>query len=138
MKFMLLMQSDESNPQSEGPTEEALNLMGAYNESLMKAGVLLAGEGLHPSSEGVRVHFDGDDREVVDGPFTESTELLGGFWMLEVGSREEAVEWARRVPLREAQIEVRQVFELADFPQDNEYVQKEAQWREELGKPRTA
>ena len=138
MKFMLLMQTDESNPQSNGPTEEAMNLMGAYNESLIKAGVMLAGEGLHPSSGGARVLFDGDDREVVDGPFTESKELLGGFWMIDVASRDEAIEWARRIPLREAQVEVRQVFELADFPQDNEYVQKEAQWREDQGKSRTA
>lgn len=138
MKFMLLMQTDESNPSAQGPTEEDLNLMGAYNESLIKAGVMLAGEGLHPSSAGARVVYDGDDREVIDGPFTESKELLGGFWMIDVASLDEAVEWARRVPLREAQVEVRRVFELADFPQDNEYVQKEAEWRQETGQSRTA
>jgi hypothetical protein len=138
MKFMLLMQSDESNPLAQAPTEEAMNLMGAYNESLIKAGAMLAGEGLHPSSGGARVTFDGDDRSVTDGPFTESKEILGGFWMIDVASKEEAVEWARRVPLKEGQIEVRRVFELEDFPQANEYVQKEAQWREETGQSRTA
>jgi hypothetical protein len=138
MKFMLLMQSDESNPLAQAPTEEAMNLMGAYNESLIKAGAMLAGEGLHPSSGGARVTFDGDDRSVTDGPFTESKEILGGFWMIDVASKEEAVEWARRVPLKEGQIEVRRVFELEDFPQENEYVQKEAQWREETGQSRTA
>jgi hypothetical protein len=138
MKFMLLMQSDESNPLAQAPTEEAMNLMGAFNESLIKAGAMLAGEGLHPSSGGARVTYDGDDRSVTDGPFTESKEILGGFWMIDVASKEEAVEWARRVPLTEGQVEVRRVFELEDFPQDNEYVQKEAQWREETGQSRTA
>lgn len=138
MKYMLLLKSDAATESTAVPTDAELNEMGKYNEELMKAGVILAGEGLHPSSEGVRIDYDGDDRTVTDGPFTEAKELLAGFWILDVSSKEEAIEWARRVPLRTGQIEVRRVFELEDFPQDNEYVQKEAAWREELGQGRTA
>ena len=90
--------------------------MGAYNEELVKAGVMLAGEGLHPSSRGMRVRFDVDGRStVVDGPFAETKELIAGFWLVQVRSREEAVEWAKRVPFREGEIEVRQVFEDEEF-----------------------
>ncbi|WP_166879646.1 YciI family protein [Salinibacterium sp. ZJ450] len=138
MKFMMLLQSDESSPETAGPSEEALNAMGAYNEELMKAGVILAGEGLHPSSTGVRVHYDGDDRTVVDGPFTESKELLAGFWIIQVKDRDEAIEWARRIPLPSGQVEVRQIFDISEFDQDNEYVQKEKEWRETQGESRTA
>ncbi|WP_167044712.1 YciI family protein [Salinibacterium sp. ZJ454] len=138
MKFMMLLQSDESSPETAGPSEDALNAMGAYNEELMKAGVILAGEGLHPSSTGVRVHYDGDDRTVVDGPFTESKELLAGFWIIQVKDRDEAIEWARRIPLPSGQVEVRQIFDISEFDQDNEYVQKEKEWRETQGESRTA
>ncbi|AMB59958.1 YciI family protein [Microterricola viridarii] len=138
MKFMMLLQSDESNSVTNGPDDDALNRMGRYNEELIKAGVILAGEGLHPTSEGVRLTYDGDDRTVVDGPFTESKELLAGFWIIDVASKEEAIEWAKRIPIPEGQVEVRQVFELADFDQSNEYVQKEKVWREEMGTSRTA
>jgi hypothetical protein len=138
MKFMMLLQSDESSPEAEGPSEEALNAMGAYNEELIKAGVLLAGEGLHPSSTGVRVQYDGEDRTVVDGPFTESKELLAGFWLIQVKDRDEAIEWARRIPLPTGQVEVRQIFDISEFDQDNEYVKKEHEWREATGESRTA
>ncbi|KQW04933.1 hypothetical protein ASC66_14635 [Leifsonia sp. Root4] len=138
MKFMMLLQSDESNSVTNGPEEEALNAMGRYNEELIKAGAMLAGEGLHPTSEGVRLTFDGEDRTVVDGPFTESKELLAGFWIIDVASKEEAIEWAKRIPIPEGQVEVRQVFELEEFDQSNEYVQKEKVWREETGTSRTA
>jgi hypothetical protein len=89
--------------------------MGRYNEELVKAGVLLAGEGLHPSSAGLRVAYDGDERTVIDGPFAETKELVAGFWLIQVGSRDEAIEWARRVPFREGEVEVRRVYETADF-----------------------
>jgi hypothetical protein len=138
MKYMLLLKSDAATETTALPTEEELNEMGKYNEELVKAGVMLAGEGLHPSSEGARIDYDGDGRTVTDGPFTEAKELIAGFWILEVSSKDEAIEWARRVPLRTGQIEVRQVYDLSEFPQDNEFVQKEAEWREETGQTRTA
>jgi hypothetical protein len=138
MKFMMLLQSDESSHEAAGPSEEALNAMGAYNEELIKAGVMLAGEGLHPSSTGVRVQYDGEDRTVVDGPFTESKELLAGFWIIQVKDRDEAIEWARRIPLPTGQVEVRQIFDISEFDQDNEYVKKEKEWRETTGESRTA
>ena len=99
---------------------------------------MLAGEGLHPVDTGRWVTYDGDTRSGTDGPFTESKELIAGFWILQVASKEEALEWARRVPLTSGAIEVRRVFETEDFPQDNEYVQKEYKWREENEGRRTA
>ncbi|MFC6356443.1 YciI family protein [Luethyella okanaganae] len=138
MKYMLMIQSDESSPSMQGPSEEDLNAMGRYNEELIKAGVMLAGEGLHPSSEGVRITYSGEDRAITDGPFTESKELVAGFWIIDVPSKEEAIEWAKRVPLPEGQLEVRRVFELEEFDQSNEYVQKEKEWREKTGQSRTA
>lgn len=138
MKFMMLLQSDESNSVTNGPDDDALNRMGKYNEELIKAGVILAGEGLHPTSEGVRLTYDGEDRTVVDGPFTESKELLAGFWIIDVASKDEAIEWAKRIPIPEGQVEVRQVFALEEFDQSNEYVQKEKAWRDETGESRTA
>jgi hypothetical protein len=138
MKFMLILNSDEATEASSSPTEEDLNKMGQFNEELIKAGVILAGEGLHPSAEGSRVVFDGDDRSITDGPFAESKELIAGFWILDVSSKEEALEWTKRVPLKSGRIEVRQVFDISEFPQDNEFVQKEKDWREQHGEGRTA
>lgn len=97
------------------PTTEEFAEMGAFNEELVKAGVMLAGEGLHPSSKGVRIYFDGKERKVVDGPFTEAKELVAGFWMWQVKSMDEAIEWAKRSPFREGQLELRPVFEADDF-----------------------
>ncbi len=115
MRFMVLV---KANPESEAgamPTEAQLTEMGTFNEELVKAGVMVAGEGLHPSAKGARVHFDGDDRTVVDGPFTESKELIAGFWILQTRSLDEAVEWVKRAPFREDHVEIRQVFETEDF-----------------------
>ena len=117
MRFMVIVKTD---PASEGemPSHEALAEMGKYNEALVKAGVLLAGEGLHPSAKGARVHFSGDRRSVIDGPFCESKELIGGFWLIQVKSKEEAIEWVKRCPnpgQGESEIEIRQVFEADDF-----------------------
>lgn len=138
MKYMLILKANDDTESGRPPSEEDLNSMGAFNEQLIKAGVILAGEGLEQSSTGARVSYDDDAREVTDGPFAETKELIAGFWILQVGSRDEAIEWARRVPLRAGQIEVRRVMELEDFNPENEYVQKEATWREEMGESRTA
>jgi hypothetical protein len=100
------------------PSTELLAAMGNYNEQLVKAGIMLAGEGLHPSSKGARVRFSGDKRTVVDGPFTETKELIAGFWLWQVRSKEEAIEWVKRCPnpmMSDSEIEIRQVFEAEDF-----------------------
>ena len=115
MRFMMLVRADKRTEEGVLPTEQELAEMMQYNEELVKAGVLLAGEGLHPSSKGARVKFSGGKAIVVDGPFAETRELIAGYWLLQVKSREEAVEWARRVPFREGEVELRQVFEADDF-----------------------
>jgi hypothetical protein len=118
MRFMVIVKATEETEAGVQPTEQQLAEMGAFNEELVKAGVMLAGEGLHPSSKGARVYFSGDKRTVVDGPFTETKELIAGFWLIEVKSLEEAIEWVKRVPNPtgdESQIEIRQVFSEDDF-----------------------
>ena len=118
MRFMLLVKANADSEAGVLPSEEMLTEMGKYNEELVKAGVLLAGEGLHPSSKGARVQFSGSKRTVVDGPFTETKELIAGFWLIDVKSRDEAIEWVKRCPNPmegESEIEIRQVFEAADF-----------------------
>jgi hypothetical protein len=97
------------------PSEEILTEMGKFNEELAKAGVLLAGEGLQPSSKGARVKFSGNQRTVIDGPFAETKELIAGFWLWQVKSLDEAIEWLKRAPFKEGEVEIRQVFEAADF-----------------------
>jgi len=115
MRFMILVKANEKTEAGVMPTTEELEAMGRYNEELVKAGVLLAGEGLHPSSRGTRVRFDGKSRTVIDGPFAETKELVAGFWLIQVKSKEEAIEWVKRVPFHEGEIEIRQVFEIEDF-----------------------
>jgi hypothetical protein len=115
MRFMMLVKASDDSEAGVMPSEGELAEMGQFNEELVKAGVLLAGEGLHPTSRGARVKFSGGNPTVTDGPFTEAKELVAGFWMIQVKSREEAVEWARRVPFQEGEIEIRQVFEAEDF-----------------------
>lgn len=115
MRFMVIVKASEDTENGVLPTEAELAEMGRYNEELVKAGVMLAGEGLHPSSKGVRVAFDGDQRSVIDGPFAETKELVAGFWLLEVGSREEIIEWVKRAPMRSGELEIRQVFTEDDF-----------------------
>ena len=118
MRFMVLVKADKSSEAGALPDEKLLAEMGKYNEELAKAGVLLAGEGLQPSSKGARVKFSGDKRTVVDGPFTETKELIAGFWLIRVKSKEEAIEWVKRCPNptgTEGEIEIRQVFEAEDF-----------------------
>ena len=116
MRFMVIVKADQDTENGAMPTEQELAEMGAYNEELVRAGVMLAGEGLHPSSRGFRVRYDADRQTtVVDGPFTETKELIAGYWVLQVGSREEVEQWVRRAPFREGEVEVRQVFEADDF-----------------------
>jgi hypothetical protein len=118
MRFMLLLKADQTTEAGKLPDEKLLADMGKYNEELVKAGVLLAGEGLQPSSKGARVKFSGANRTVIDGPFPETKELIAGFWLIQVKSKDEAIEWVKRCPNPlegEAEIEIRQVFEAADF-----------------------
>jgi hypothetical protein len=118
MRFMILIKATRDTEAGVLPCQELLAEMGKFNEELVKAGVLLAGEGLHPSSRGARVKFSAGKRTVIDGPFTEAKELIAGFWLWQVKSKEEAIEWVKRCPNptgTEAEIEIRQVFELDDF-----------------------
>jgi hypothetical protein len=118
MRFMLMVKATNESEAGVMPSEELLTEMGKYNEELVKAGVMLAGEGLHPSSKGARVRFSGKDRTVIDGPFAETKELVAGFWLIQVKSMEEAIEWVKRCPNpmnEESEIEIRQVFETEDF-----------------------
>jgi hypothetical protein len=118
MRFMILVKATEDSEAGVMPSAELLTAMGAYNEELVKAGVMLAGEGLQPSAKGARVRFSGSTRTVIDGPFTETKELIAGFWLVDVKSKEEAIEWVKRCPnpmLGESEIEIRQVFEVEDF-----------------------
>lgn len=116
MKVMVLVKADADSEAGVMPSQQLLAEMGNYNEALSKAGILLAGEGLHPSSRGTRVRFDGKQRTVVDGPFAETKELIAGFWLWQVRSLDEAVEWLKRAPFDGgAEIEIRQVFEAEDF-----------------------
>ncbi len=118
MRFMILLKADQKTESGALPEEKVLTEMGKYNEELIKAGVLLSAEGLQPSSKGSRVKFSGATRTVTDGPFIESRELIAGFWMLQVASKEEAIDWVKRCPNPlegEATIEIRQVYEPADF-----------------------
>ncbi len=116
MRFMVIVKGNEDTENGVMPTEQELAEMGAYNEELVKAGVMLAGEGLHPSSKGARVRFDEDGfTTVIDGPFAETKELVAGFWILEVSSREEVIEWVRKAPFKGEEIEIRQVFTNDDF-----------------------
>ena len=118
MRFMVMVKATKESEAGVMPSEQLLAEMGRYNEELVKAGVLLAGEGLHPSSKGVRVRFSGKERKVIDGPFTETKELVAGFWLMQCRSKEEVIEWVRRCPNPmegESEIEIRQVFEAEDF-----------------------
>jgi hypothetical protein len=115
MRFMVLVKASEESEAGVVPGQEALAEMGRYNEELAKAGVLLAGEGLHPSSKGVRVRFSGAERKVIDGPFAETKELIAGFWLIQVKSMDEAIEWVKRSPMQDTELEIRPLFEAADF-----------------------
>jgi hypothetical protein len=117
VRFMILVKADKNSEAGVLPSKELVAAMGKFNEEMARAGVLLAGEGLHPSSKGARIKFSGARRPVTDGPFAETKELLAGFWLIQVKSKAEAIEWASRAPFEEgAELEIRQVFEASDFP----------------------
>jgi hypothetical protein len=115
MRVMVMVKATRESEAGVMPSTELLAAMGRFNEELVKAGVMLAGEGLHPSSKGARVNFSGGKRTVTDGPFAETKELVAGFWLWQVKSLEEAIEWLKRAPFKEGEVEIRQVFEASDF-----------------------
>ncbi|XLZ70678.1 YciI family protein [Massilia sp. SR12] len=118
MRFMLIVKATPESEAGKMPRTELLEAMGKFNEELVNAGVLLAGEGLHPSSRGARIHFSGNKRTVIDGPFSETKELIAGFWLIQVKSLDEAIEWVKRCPNpmeSDSDIEIRRVFEMEDF-----------------------
>jgi hypothetical protein len=118
MRFMILVKADQNSEAGILPSQELLTEMGKFNEELVKAGVMLAGEGLQPSSKGARVRFSGKKRTVIEGPFAETKELIAGFWLIQAKSLEEAIEWMKRAPFpadTETEVEIRQVFEAEDF-----------------------
>ncbi len=121
MRVMVLVKADKDSEAGVHPDKKLLTEMGKFNEELVKAGVMLAGEGLQPSSKGARVRFSGNTRTVIDGPFAETKELIAGFWLIQVKSKEEAIEWVKRCPnplQAESEIEIRQVFEAEDFGEE--------------------
>ena len=134
MRFMVLVKASADSEAGVMPTEEQLLEMGRFNEELVNAGILLAGEGLHPSSKGARIRYSGDERTVIDGPFAETKELIAGFWLIQVKSKEEAIEWMKRAPNptpgQETEIEIRQVFETEEFDYAPEAVEQEQKLRE--------
>src|SRR5437762_4223912 len=115
MRFMVIVKADKSSEAGVMPSTEMLTAMGKFNEELVKAGVMLAAEGLHPTSKGARVRFSGGKRTVIDGPFAETKELVAGFWLWQVKSKEEAIAWLKRAPFDQTEVEIRQVFEAEDF-----------------------
>ncbi len=115
MRFMVIVKADRNSEAGVLPTRDLLAEMGKYNEELVKEGVMLAGAGLQPSSKGARIRFNGNKRTVIDGPFAETKELVAGFWLWQVRSKEEAIEWLKRAPFKEGEVEIRQVFEAEDF-----------------------
>ena len=144
MRFMVMVKATQDSEAGVMPSEELMAAMGKYNEELVKAGVMLAGEGLQPSSKGARVRFSGDKRTVIDGPFTETKELVAGFWLWQVKSREEAIEWVKRCPNPfdngESEIEIRQVFEAEDFGAEftPELREQEERLREQMARQQSS
>jgi hypothetical protein len=137
MRFMVIVKATKESEAGVMPKEQLLKDMMKFNEELVKAGVMLAGEGLHPSSKGARVKFSGKNRTVVDGPFPETKELIAGYWMWQVKSKEEAIEWVKRCPNpfeTDSEIEIRQVFEAPELTKNDEIVRKEAELRARSGK----
>ncbi len=129
MRFMVVVKANKDSEAGVPPDTKILTEMGKFNEELVKAGVMLAAEGLHASSKGVRVRFSGKQRTVIDGPFTETKELIAGFWLWQVKSLDEAIEWLKRAPFDQTDVEIRQVFEAADFgpalaPEMKEYEER--------------
>jgi len=137
MRFMIIVKATQDSESGKMPDEKLLKDMMKFNEELVKAGVMLAGEGLHPSTQGARVKFSGKNRTVVDGPFAETKELIAGFWMWQVKSREEAIEWVKRCPnpfAVDSEIEIRRVFETPELTDNQEIMNKEAELRAKSAK----
>jgi hypothetical protein len=136
MRFMVIVKANKDSEAGVLPDQKMLADMGKYNEELVKAGVMLAGEGLQPSSKGARVRFQGNKRTVIDGPFAETKELVAGFWLWQVKSKQEAIEWLKRAPFEDgAEVEIRQVFETADFAASDptgELMKKEEELRKTI------
>lgn len=140
MRFMMIIKADQESESGKMPSPELVAEMGRYNEDLVKAGVLLSAEGLHASADGARVRFSGNKITVTDGPFPETRDLIAGFWIMCVDSKQEAIEWAKRVPhpteeSQEMEIELRQIFDLGEFPEDTlppEDAAREQALREQL------
>src|SRR6185437_13154771 len=140
MRFMMIVKANAESESGKLPSSEELAATGRYNDQLVKTGIFLAMDGLQSSANGARVTFKGGKPSVVDGPFAESKELIAGFWIIDVKSKDEALAWARRVPFVDGEIEVRKVFEVSDFPVDSvseDTLKKEAEWREANQKPIT-
>ena len=133
MRVMVLVKGDERYEAGQMPSEGELSEMTDFNEELVKAGVMLAGEGLHPTSKAARIDFSGSDRKVTDGPFAETKELLAGYWVWQVKSMEEAIEWAKRIPFKEGHVDLRTVYETEDFGDEltPELREREARLREQ-------
>ena len=138
MRVMVIVKADQNSEAGVLPSKELLAEMGKYNEELAKAGVMLAGEGLQASSKGARVKFSGGKRSVIDGPFSETKELIAGFWLWQVRSMDEAIEWLKRAPFREGEVEIRQVFEAEDFGEEftPELREREERLRQQLAQKR--
>src|ERR1700680_2978297 len=136
MRFMVLVKASKESEAGVLPSKEEFAEMGQFNEQMIKAGVMLAGEGLQASSKGARINYSGEKPVVTDGPFTETKELVAGFWLIQVKSKEEAIEWLKRAPFKEGEVEIRQVFEASDFPADifptEEAAAREQALREQL------
>ena len=134
MRFVVIVKATKNSEVGVLPNEQLLTEMGRYNEELTRAGVMLAGAGLHPSSKGARVRFSGEQRTVIDGPFAETKELVAGFWLWQCKSLDEAIEWLKRAPFEETEVEIRQVFEAADFGDEftPELRKQEARIREQV------
>jgi hypothetical protein len=135
MRFMVIVTGpDDAGP----PTSEELAAMGRFNEELMKAGVMKGGEGLHPTRKGAKVTFSGSKRSVIDGPYAEAKEVIGGFWILETKDKAEVIEWVKKIPFEEGSVEIRQISEVEDFQMDDvsrEALEKEKVWKEQLREP---
>ena len=119
MRYMMIVKASAESEAGVMPSEQELREMGQFNEEMVRAGVMVAGEGLHPSSAGTRIRFSGSGSTVIDGPFTESKELIAGFWIIQVPSKEEAIAWARRVPFTDGELELRRVFETEEFAESD-------------------
>ena len=140
MRFMVIVKASKESEAGAMPTKEMLTEMGKYNEELVKAGVMLAADGLHASSKGARVKFSGGKRAVTDGPFAETKELIAGYWMWQCKSLDEAIEWLKRAPFEDTEVEIRQVFEAADFGDvfTPELREQEERLRAQIEKPAKA